>query len=113
MQAMGEHPIFQFLNEVDYPKFYDAEFAVRQELSYPPCGRLAEIELKHTDEQEIEREAQAIASQLFAECLQGTVSARVLGPAKPRVHKAKKLVQQKNLYQESSNGRHHSLVSDD
>jgi primosomal protein N' (replication factor Y) len=89
VQAMGEHPIFQFLNEVDYPKFYDAEFAVRQELSYPPCGRLAEIELKHTDEQEIEREAQAIAAQLFAECLQGTISARVLGPAKPPVHKVK------------------------
>jgi primosomal protein N' (replication factor Y) len=89
VQAMGEHQIFQFLNEVDYPKFYDAELAVRQELSYPPCGRLAEIELKHTDEETIEREAQTIAAQLFAECLQGTVSARVLGPAKPPVHKVK------------------------
>jgi len=43
VQAMGEHPVFNYLNERDYLRFYENEILLREELGYPPIDRLVEI----------------------------------------------------------------------
>ncbi len=85
VQTMVEHSIFNYLNEIDYVKFYDSQMEKRQATRYPPAMRLAEIELKYTDEIVIEEEAALLAQELRAVC--GDVL--VLGPARPPVHKVK------------------------
>ncbi len=83
VQTMTEHSIFNYLNEVDYPTFYDSQIVQRRETNYPPIMRLAEIELKYTDEHVIEQEVTELAKELRA--LNKNVT--VLGPARPPVHK--------------------------
>jgi primosomal protein N' (replication factor Y) len=84
VQTMLEHPIFNYLNEVDYLKFYAHEITQRQAIGYPPCKRLVELELKHSDEDTVEHEARALVSELFA---YNDKTVQILGPAKPPVHK--------------------------
>ena len=88
VQAMSDHKIFAYLNETDYLKFYHDELFTRKEIGYPPCKRLVEIELKHTDETIIEREAHDITMALFTHAKEYQ-EIQVLGPAKPPVHKIK------------------------
>lgn len=83
VQTMAQHSIFNYLNEIDYVKFYDTQMEKRKAIGYPPAVRLAEIELKYTDETVIEMEVNAIARLLRERC--GDVT--VLGPARPPVHK--------------------------
>ncbi len=89
IQAMADHPIFNYLNEIDYIQFYDEEIKSRQMVAYPPCSRLAEIELKHTDETTIERESHLLAAALIARAKSNNYQVTVLGPAKPPVYKIK------------------------
>ncbi|OGB97695.1 primosomal protein N' [candidate division TM6 bacterium RIFCSPHIGHO2_12_FULL_36_22] len=86
VQAMQEHPIFDYLNEVDYPAFYQREIEARSMLKYPPCGRFCEIELMHTDEALLAREATHFAAQLHKN---NTRDVFVLGPALPPINKIK------------------------
>src|SRR5690606_24005183 len=50
VQTLIDHPLFSYLNEQNYRDFYEYEIEKRALVGYPPCTRLAEIELKHTDE---------------------------------------------------------------
>jgi primosomal protein N' (replication factor Y) len=95
VQAMDDHTIFSYLNEIDYLSYYQHELNNREEMGYPPCKRLVEIELKHTNEQEIEREAHHLASTLISlqNRLEGEVT--ILGPAKPPVYKIKNVYSRK------------------
>lgn len=101
VQAMDDHTIFSYLNEIDYLSYYQQELGNRKELGYPPCKRLVEIELKHTNEQEIERDAHNLASTLIS--LQNRLRSEVtiLGPAKPPVYKIKNIYSRK-IYLKSS-----------
>ncbi|MDZ4152700.1 MAG: primosomal protein N', partial [Methylicorpusculum sp.] len=65
VQSMIEHPIFRFMHEIDYLNFYTHELHNREELSYPPYGRLIEIELKHVHEQMVEQDANNLAEKLM------------------------------------------------
>jgi primosomal protein N' (replication factor Y) len=108
VQTMTDHAIFDYLNEIDYPSFYQAELDTREFLGYPPCKRLVEIELKSSDEIAIEREAhdlvhalraaQELCAQFYAQQSSEQNSAQqrdqylnmqILGPARPPVHKIK------------------------
>ena len=94
VQAMADHEIFAYLNEIDYSRFYETEIESRQELNYPPCARLLEIELKHTNEQTVERESHLLATFLMSQ--QDRYPAiTVLGPAKPPVSKIKNIFMRK------------------
>ncbi|HJM68425.1 MAG TPA: primosomal protein N' [Candidatus Babeliales bacterium] len=86
VQAMQEHPIFDYLNEVDYPTFHKREIEARSMLRYPPCGRFCEIELMHTNKALIEREAIQVAA-LLHKGNKGDIF--VLGPAVPPIDKIK------------------------
>ena len=95
VQSMSEHTIFDYIHEVDYLRFYNHELQTRQELGYPPSQRLVEIEIKHTNEAIVERESHALAALLATEQQRLALSAIVLGPAKPPVHKIKNLFSRK------------------
>lgn len=95
VQAMDDHAIFSYLNEIDYLSFYNEELSHRTELGYPPCARLVELELKHTHEDTIEREAQNLASTLHSLKARKKLEVTILGPAKPPVYKIKNVYSRK------------------
>ncbi len=86
IQTMQEHEVFNHLNERDYLEFCKEELTYRQELSYPPYIRFAELELKHTDQQIVDREAQIVAAYLMEQ-----PDITVLGPAQPPVAQIKNI----------------------
>jgi primosomal protein N' (replication factor Y) len=87
IQAMIDHHVYQYLNEIDYLQFYKTEIEKRAMLRYPPCGMLAEIELKDTDEQRIAQEAGILAQELEHVATTKKMDLMILGPSKPPVHK--------------------------
>lgn len=89
IQTMINHPIFNFLNEIDYVQFYNYELEHRQLLNYPPVARFVEIELKSTNETIIEQEAYQIARFLEQLINQKKYKISLLGPAQPPVAKVK------------------------
>ena len=89
VQAMDDHTIFSYLNEVDYLRFYQQELQTRQLLGYPPQKRLVELELKHTNEATLEKESQNLAAYLHSKQQRKKIDVQILGPAKPPVHKIK------------------------
>lgn len=101
IQAMMHHPVFNYVNEIDYLKFYETELASRTAIGYPPALRLVEIELKNTNEKILDNDAMQLALQLteFAHTLNSEI--RILGPAKPPVSKIKNTNSRK-IYLKSS-----------
>jgi len=89
VQTMSIHKVFDYLNETNYLQFYANEVEKRKELGYPPFRRLVEIELKHTNEQIIEKEAAKLAVAFMSLAKKNTFPIQVLGPAKPPVSKIK------------------------
>ena len=89
VQTMSDHEIFSYLDELSYLNFYKNEFENRKVVGYPPAQRLAEIELKHHDEEQLIKEATAITQLCQRLILQYTLPVIVLGPAKPPVSKLK------------------------
>jgi primosomal protein N' (replication factor Y) len=87
IQAMVDHHVYQYLNEIDYLQFYRSEIEKRMMLSYPPCGVLVEIEIKNTNEQLLAQEAPLLAQELEQHAKKSAAPVIILGPAKPPVHK--------------------------
>lgn len=101
VQAIMHHPVFNYLNEIDYLKFYENELAARSAIGYPPALRLVEIEVKNNDEATLDAESMQIAMQLMQLTSSDKYDARVLGPAKPPVSKIKNTYSRK-IYLKSS-----------
>ncbi|MEX0672356.1 MAG: primosomal protein N' [Candidatus Babeliales bacterium] len=89
VQIMDEHTIFEYITEENYPAFYAHEIQKRELLGYPPYKRLAEIELKHTDEATIIKESHRLAEELRALAPKYHADTTVLGPASPPIHTIK------------------------
>jgi len=89
IQTMSDHPVFKYLNEIDYLNFYKQEIQNRTEVNYPPCLRFAEIELKHADEKILEKDATVLTSFLIKRSQESKEKIIILGPAKPPVSKIK------------------------
>ncbi|KKP35982.1 MAG: Primosomal protein N' [candidate division TM6 bacterium GW2011_GWF2_32_72] len=86
-QVMSEHSIFNHLNEQHYLNFYELELEKRKMVSYPPFIRLAELELKSTNEKILEYDAQQVATKLRSICQEKKLDIFILGPAKPPIYK--------------------------
>lgn len=86
VQTMLDHPIYEYLCEVEYLKFYNYEMNSRNSINYPPAIRLVEIELKHSKEQIVEEESEEFVSLLLNE---SNEKVQILGPTKPPVEKIK------------------------
>jgi len=90
VQTMHEHKIFNNLNEQDYLKFCKTEMDFRQEINYPPFGRLVEIELKNTDSQILQNDAKLLCEKLHTINNTKKLGILILGPAKPIVYRIQK-----------------------
>ncbi|GMU19567.1 MAG: hypothetical protein AMXMBFR12_07590 [Candidatus Babeliales bacterium] len=101
IQAMMHHPVFNYVNEIDYLKFYETELASRTAIGYPPALRLVEIELKNNDEKILDHDAMQLAMELIEFARQLNSEIRILGPAKPPVSKIKNTHSRK-IYLKSS-----------
>ena len=89
VQTMTQHHVFDFLKETSYLRFYQQELAIRQEVGYPPCKRLVEIECKHANEQTVHTESLQLAQTLLNTIEQHELPVQLLGPAKPPIAKIK------------------------
>lgn len=89
VQAMMHHPVFNYLNEIDYLKFYESELSARTAIGYPPALRLVEVELKNNDEQCLDDESLQLGMHLMEQVATHNLDVRILGPAKPPVSKIK------------------------
>lgn len=87
LQTMAYHKVFDYINELDYLRFYQDEIAVRKEALYPPCIRLIELEIRATDERAVENDARAIVQLLTQINTRLNLGVIIMGPAKPPVHK--------------------------
>ena len=89
VQTMISHSLLSYVDEVRYMDFYEHEIAQRSLTRYPPLVRFAEIELRHHDDTELDRESLWYVQALH-DLIQSTdKQIRVLGPAQPPVHKVK------------------------
>ena len=60
-----EHPVIQAVKNHDYDRFSQTELDSREELSYPPHGKLILIKLSSIDSQEVETAAETLADVLI------------------------------------------------
>lgn len=108
IQAFDGHPIFEFLDEVKYQAFYDQEIQKRIEVGYPPYKHIAEIEIKGSNQVELDNETRFVMQWLQQNTMQQDIAARnitdlindknavlVLGPIQSMVFKVKSVYAQK------------------
>jgi primosomal protein N' (replication factor Y) len=95
VQTMTPHAVFNFINEIDYLQFYTTEIAKRHNVGYPPAKHIAEIEIRHTNQQTVEKEADAIADLLISMAPQEIL---VLGPVPAVIYRVQKTYCQKIFF---------------
>lgn len=78
-----EHPVLNFILQNNFPRFYEAEIADRQQHDYPPFTRLIEITIKHSDKR-VCLEASRRLATLLREHL---TKIKIMGPAEPMISK--------------------------
>lgn len=87
IQSFDDHEIFNFLDEQRYLEFATKELEAREELMYPPYGRMITVEIAGSDEQRVIREAATLASRLRN---RANDDITILGPAAPVVAKVQR-----------------------
>lgn len=102
IQAFDNHPIFSFINEVDYIKFYEHEVSLRLDAKYPPCSHIAEIEFKSNDAQVVVAISSQVAQQIKNYAQNNNLAVDVLGPVASLVHKIKHVYSYKILLKSAS-----------
>jgi primosomal protein N' (replication factor Y) (superfamily II helicase) len=91
IQTMHDHELFNFINEIDYLAFAQQELLVREETWYPPFCRLIQIELKHKNLIQVEKDAKTLTEYLQLHAASITNRVKVLGPAIPAIHKIQQI----------------------
>lgn len=76
------HPVLQLVRQHDFDQFYPIELNERKKFFYPPFSRIIELELSHTEEEQVQQ-----AAQYLAGVLREKLGKRLLGPEKPLVSK--------------------------
>jgi primosomal protein N' (replication factor Y) (superfamily II helicase) len=89
VQTMSLHPLFTYLKETNYADFYTYESELRYQLQYPPFVRLAEIEVRNSNEKIADQEIETCADFLRLIAHENKFEFTILGPAAPPVHKIK------------------------
>jgi primosomal protein N' (replication factor Y) (superfamily II helicase) len=92
VQTMTPHAVFDYICEVDYVKFYHSEIAKRHNVGYPPAKHIAEIEIRHTNQQTVEKDAHHLANFLIDTASQELI---VLGPVPAIIYRVQKTYCQK------------------
>jgi primosomal protein N' (replication factor Y) len=78
--AAPEIPIYRFVAETDYERFFNTQIAERKLFNYPPFCRLIAIVIKHKDENIVNEAADFLATRLRL-----SLDKRVFGQNKPIV----------------------------
>lgn len=91
IQAFDQHPIFNFLDEINYLDFYAYEIENRKALLYPPCGHIAEVEFRCEDENVLEKEGYFVAEFFKNNAQEKKFEVEVLGPVPALVNRVKKV----------------------
>jgi primosomal protein N' (replication factor Y) len=92
VQTMTPHAVFNFINEIDYLKFYNSEIAKRHDVGYPPAKHIAEIEIRCENQQSVEKDADAVADCLIDNATEDIL---VLGPVPAVIYRVQKTYCQK------------------
>ncbi len=87
IQAMAHDPLFDSVSEAAYEGFAKEELELRQELSYPPFGRFAQLECINNDEDVLVRETQLIAQHLKEIVRKHSMPITIMGPVEPLIKK--------------------------
>lgn len=87
VQILNDSSIFNYLDERSYLAFSKEELSVRQLLGYPPAMRLATIELRHEDVQELDVDAQKLFDAIQDYCEKNKLEIIIRGPSIPIVYK--------------------------
>ena len=88
IQTMNpSHYSLRYSTSHDYQGFYQEEIAFRNELGYPPAGRMARIEVQSSREQ-VASDAAASAANRIKQLIRGS-NARLLGPAPSPIAKVR------------------------
>jgi len=90
VQTMQDHEIFNFLDEKKYLQFCDGELQIRNSINYPPFVRLIQVELKNTDSNKLDIDAEKLVSLLHETNKKQNLNLQVLGPSRPIVYKIQK-----------------------
>ncbi len=75
------HPAIQFARRHDFNGFYDQETEFRQQLKYPPFGRVALLTLKGRNEDKVKFSADHLKRQLEAKVSATSLNLIMSGPA--------------------------------
>src|SRR5207302_3120550 len=62
---LPEHPAVKFATINDFEKFAEHELRVRNELQYPPFGKLASVRLQGTNEERVEENADRTRTRIL------------------------------------------------
>jgi primosomal protein N' (replication factor Y) len=81
-----EHPVIQAVQNHDYVSFSETELQQREELNYPPYGRLILIKLSGLEEAEVQQTAELIADECSRILGSGC---EILGPAPANIMRVK------------------------
>ena len=74
------HPAIQFARGHDYVGFYEQEIEFREQLKYPPAGRIALLTLKGRNEEKLEFSANYLRKELEKTC-QNITDLVIAGPS--------------------------------
>lgn len=102
IQAMHDHQIFDYLDEKKYLNFCASELQERHESFYPPFARLACIELKNVNADQIDKDAQQLVTMLHDYNKDMQLEVTILGPAFPIVRRIQNF-EMRNIILKSTN----------
>jgi primosomal protein N' (replication factor Y) (superfamily II helicase) len=74
------HPAIQFARRHDFAGFYEQEMEFREQLKYPPCGRIALITIKGRNEDKVKFSAEHVKRELEKN-ISAIEEATLAGPA--------------------------------
>lgn len=75
-----EHPVLNYVMEIDYKSLYQSQIEQRKEFAYPPFKKIIKVILKHKNYQKIDQ-----AAKWMAKGLQKIEETVVLGPDTPEI----------------------------
>jgi primosomal protein N' (replication factor Y) len=81
------HPAIQFARRHDFEGFYEQEMGFREQLKYPPFGRIALLTLKSRNEEKVKFSADYLKQEL-EKAVGGTKDLVIVGPAPAPLVKA-------------------------
>ena len=95
IQCFDQHVAFEYLNEEKYSQFYEYEIKNRIKIGYPPVASLAEIEMRHADQELLNKESQLCVEIMIKLAETHHLPVTVLGPVPAVVSKIKSVYIQK------------------